>query len=506
MTRSLVLLFALLFCLSCEKRDPLFCDAEEPCTNPDRPFCDVAGAAGQGTNTCISQPCSDSASCTSDIAPICSAVSGRCAGCASDDECTAAGAAPLCADDGRCVTCRTSAECTGTDAPICDTDAGQCAACTTDEQCDARDTDRGTCAPSGQCVACATGADCPSGACDQSAGECIPAARVVYVAPGGQVPPCGATAATACLTVQHGIDTVTPARDYVLVAAGTYRESVTISDKTLTLDMTSGASLGPSETPPAVLQVNSGSSLLVLGGSIQDGGTRTGPKVDGIFLIAGSSLTLVKTTVQGHNGAGIAVDGAATLEQVTVSDNGTGIAVDGATEFSMKRSIVSGNAEGGLFIRGTVFDIQNSFFVANGGLDAEFGGLRLGGNIMGSVFEFNTVARNQHGSVGDGQGVWCDNNSMLDAHSNIVWGPGMPQVSGAQCTWSYSLLRGNVPGTGNVSADPMFVDTSMGNYHLQAGSPAVDAAKPDSGVLVDFDGDVRPSGGGSDMGADEVTQ
>jgi hypothetical protein len=46
---------------------------------------------------------------------------------------------------------------------------------------------------------------------------------------------------------------------------------------------------------------------------------------------------------------------------------------------------------------------------------------------------------------------------------------------------------------GNISADPLFVDTSAGDYHLQNGSPCIDAGRNDVPGLADyaFDGNPR---------------
>lgn len=57
-------------------------------------------------------------------------------------------------------------------------------------------------------------------------------------------------------------------------------------------------------------------------------------------------------------------------------------------------------------------------------------------------------------------------------------------------------------GTVNVYDDPAFVDPSAWDYHLTAGSAAIDAGV-DAGVTTDIDGDPRPIGAGVDIGADE---
>jgi hypothetical protein len=57
---------------------------------------------------------------------------------------------------------------------------------------------------------------------------------------------------------------------------------------------------------------------------------------------------------------------------------------------------------------------------------------------------------------------------------------------------------------GNKDADPLFMDVVGKNYHLKSGSPVKDAADPAATINVDFDGDTRPQGNRSDMGADEI--
>ncbi len=59
-----------------------------------------------------------------------------------------------------------------------------------------------------------------------------------------------------------------------------------------------------------------------------------------------------------------------------------------------------------------------------------------------------------------------------------------------------------VTGTVNVWGDPAFVDPGGGDYHLGAGSAAIDNGV-DAGILVDMDGEPRPVGAGFDIGADE---
>jgi hypothetical protein len=58
-------------------------------------------------------------------------------------------------------------------------------------------------------------------------------------------------------------------------------------------------------------------------------------------------------------------------------------------------------------------------------------------------------------------------------------------------------------GPGSISVAPMFV--SFLDFHLQAGSPLIDAGSASGAPDHDFDGEARPLGAGVDIGADEFT-
>ena len=61
-------------------------------------------------------------------------------------------------------------------------------------------------------------------------------------------------------------------------------------------------------------------------------------------------------------------------------------------------------------------------------------------------------------------------------------------------TFTFSDVQGGFTGTGNIDADPMFVDPDNGDYRLAAGSPCIDAgdntAVP-AGITTDLDGNPR---------------
>ena len=55
----------------------------------------------------------------------------------------------------------------------------------------------------------------------------------------------------------------------------------------------------------------------------------------------------------------------------------------------------------------------------------------------------------------------------------------------------------------NLETNPLFVNPSVNNFHLQVNSPAIDKGSAANAPTVDFDRKLRPSGTGYDIGAYE---
>ncbi|HUI91915.1 MAG TPA: right-handed parallel beta-helix repeat-containing protein [Chitinivibrionales bacterium] len=91
----------------------------------------------------------------------------------------------------------------------------------------------------------------------------------------------------------------------------------------------------------------------------------------------------------------------------------------------------------------------------------------------------------------------CCPNANLTVDYNIFWS--------ASGTPSSSLI--GKTGSHDKKADPRFANPSLdpvtANFHLQAGSPAIDSGTSANAPSVDFDGNARPAGAGIDIGAYE---
>ncbi len=80
-------------------------------------------------------------------------------------------------------------------------------------------------------------------------------------------------------------------------------------------------------------------------------------------------------------------------------------------------------------------------------------------------------------------------NCILWDGGDEIWRSGGPTID-----ITHSNVHGGWSGSGNIDADPLFVDPDNGDYRLSAGSPCIDAgdntAVPE-GIRRDLDGNPR---------------
>jgi len=111
--------------------------------------------------------------------------------------------------------------------------------------------------------------------------------------------------------------------------------------------------------------------------------------------------------------------------------------------------------------------------------------------------------------VADGTGLLDATDSFLQVDTGTTGDTSNTIGVDPMVTEMYSLTIQALPWRGNPNfVDPLIVALDqpvelMGDYHLQSGSPAIDAGTSVGAPSVDFDDDGRPLGGGVDAGADE---
>lgn len=90
---------------------------------------------------------------------------------------------------------------------------------------------------------------------------------------------------------------------------------------------------------------------------------------------------------------------------------------------------------------------------------------------------------------------------------NIFYRPGSDeQVEANGRTYTTADIRNGLLGKGNIVGDPLFISAAWGktgDYHVQSGSPAVDAGTTVGAPTIDLENNPRPAGSGCDIGAYE---
>ncbi|MCZ7672554.1 MAG: hypothetical protein M5U34_38195 [Chloroflexi bacterium] len=167
-------------------------------------------------------------------------------------------------------------------------------------------------------------------------------------------------------------------------------------------------------------------------------------------------------------------------------------------------SAAASSGGGGLGMNSGVLYAQNNLFYNNVATSSG-GGVRLNGGV--ATFNFNTWVENGAGGSGGGlynHGANADIQNSIFADNSGNNGSALSENnSGATTTFDYLLFSlgqtTNVSGS-FIEADPLFGDEE---FRLGLGSPAIDAANPNSTLAVDFENDFRPSDEGFDIGYDE---
>ena len=212
----------------------------------------------------------------------------------------------------------------------------------------------------------------------------------------------------------------------------------------------------------------------------------------------------------------------------TAKRYGGGIYMDTFFDLTLENNLVLNNtvtedagiSRGGgvsMIAVGDEYTIRNNIIAGNSaqGTDAQGGGLWVGWTMDDIIHLLgNTITDNE---AVKGGGVYFHQGDTANVYNNIIYFNSATDgvniyfnsVTNRIAYNSIFHLWGNwTDSGGNIDDDPLFVDPAAGDYHLQAGSPCIDAGTsdvPDPPGLpaTDFEGDDRVIGAAPDMGADE---
>jgi len=147
--------------------------------------------------------------------------------------------------------------------------------------------------------------------------------------------------------------------------------------------------------------------------------------------------------------------------------------------------------------------VNNTIFECGGGIMIGTGG--SSGNSNNNVINNNMLVYNGPGSNGHGNGIdaianYGVNNAITN---NFLYGNQPSNISSALN--GYAVISGSItnvdPASGSVFVN--WRSNGSGDYHLKAGSPAINAGTSVGGPPYDIDGGKRPTGGAWDIGAYE---
>lgn len=312
-----------------------------------------------------------------------------------------------------------------------------------------------------------------------------------YVSPTGSNTNNCQTPDSPCKTIQAAINKAASG-DYISVGDGTYSTSsdevfpITI-DKPLVL-------IGDVWTPPTIDASNSGNTALYVHGNI------------------GVLISFIKIT---GGRAGIELIGASNNSRVSgeisnclIWGNKYNGIYNAYSNVSIERTILTLNGEAKLYdaavrnLNSNPILVNNLIAWNNGhGIHNEAASTTItnntiswnyGGTGIANLYASNSPTTNNIVTSNGHYGIYADGTSSPTNLYNDVWG----NVYG-------NYNPGATPGPGSISSDPKFV--SLLDFHLQCGSPAINAGtnSAPSLPLDDLDGKPRPVGFNVDMGAYE---
>ena len=340
---------------------------------------------------------------------------------------------------------------------------------------------------------------------------------VVYVKPGGSDSNSGLTWDLAKATVQAALNQ-SQLGDRIWVAKGTYSGCVTMKAGVAMYGGFAGTEKQLSKRPPFPRPASDPNATVLDGGASGSvvtcpSDTTVGDRLDG-FVIRNGSGTVMLSWLYG-GGVFCAASSSPTIANNTITANITGYGAGIECYFysspAISNNIITGNTAtlngGGIhFSLSSIPTIANNVITGNAA--------NRGGGLFcvssSAVICNNTISGNT--GTNQGGGIACSSGTPSISNNIVAFNSSGIYKSGGTPTLRNNDVYGNTSydysglsaGVGDISADPLLVNRTGGDYHLTRLSPCVNIGW-DSAVGVsafDMDGEGRKNGV-IDIGADE---
>jgi len=264
-------------------------------------------------------------------------------------------------------------------------------------------------------------------------------------------------------TIQAGVDAASNG-DTVLVQPGTYEENINYNGKNIVVGSLFLTTSNTSFISVTVIDGNQNGSVVTF-----NSGENTSAVLTGFTIQNG---------LASNKGGGIYCNNSSpSLENVTISGNS-------ATGYYYGYG-------GGIYCNNSSPSLENVTISGNSATGFDYG---YGGGIycQYSSPSLENVSISGNSAYSYGGGIFCDWYSNPSLVNCILWNDSPQEIyifDGSGVNATYSDIQGGWAGTGNINADPLFVDPANGDYHLSwtnypvqdsTMSPCIDAGDPNS--------------------------
>lgn len=296
-------------------------------------------------------------------------------------------------------------------------------------------------------------------------------------------------------TIQSAINAASDG-DTVLVADGTYTETINFSGKNILLTshylldgnpnhilntIIDGSEPDHPDTASCVLIINGEDDAILQGFTLTGGiGTLWPDPHNGSLYREGGGILMEYCSPTIRNN--LILNNDAIDKTGAVSAGGGGIRCSDGDPLIENNVIMMnrGRYGGGIVMNYATGTIRNNVICQNTGGE-DYGGSGIWTYESGAtIIENNTIVANHSELRGGGIRVW---GTAITASNNIIWGntatlgDAQIQMSGTGSVIEYCDVEGGWDGTGNIDADPLFDELQL---YLTETSPCIDAGDPQS--------------------------